>query len=496
VYGDDEDAENLQRAVDSFLLAGAIKLFRERSDGSVHARHHTMMVHTSHLNVDQKEQLQRVNEQLTTGGYTTGTAATRLRELFELDFRPVSSARAKGLAFPSSFEELDGDLGLVLTRLRRGGKPALLVNSMKEADQLAFDAEPVWKIIVGGAKLSRGFTIEGLTTSYFRRRSPTADTLMQMGRWCGFRRGYRDLVRLFIGRRESQGREIFDVYEAFESICRTEEDFRTEIGRYAAPAGDERPITPIDVLPLVATHLEWIRPTSREKMFNARITFRNFGGRSVEHRRVAQTNAQKVTNVALVAGLLEAGPTAMHRLTHAAGTLTAFGGVRSCTQVRHLLGSYLFADASGDFQLELEFIDGRFGEPEIDDWAVLLPQLERTTERTWRFDKTDLSVHHRSYWMNGKPLANAFTGPDVRILGEVIAGVTDVEQPSADLSALLSPRRAVLFVYPITHEERNDQEWIPTMGLTLQFPVNGIARQIGFSVSRPASPDDPVVDIA
>ena len=52
-------------------------------------------------------------------------------------------------------------------------------------------------------KLSRGYTVEGLTISYYRRSARTADTLMQMGRWFGFRQGYADLVRLFIGTEES-----------------------------------------------------------------------------------------------------------------------------------------------------------------------------------------------------------------------------------------------------------------------------------------------------
>ncbi|MHB8430070.1 MAG: Z1 domain-containing protein [Acidimicrobiales bacterium] len=495
VYGDDEDAENLQRAIDSFLLAGAIKLFRQRADGSVDARHHTMMVHTSHLNADQREQLGRVTRQLSTGGYRTGTAAGRLRELLERDFQPVSAARASGLAFPSSFDELEGDLGAVLTRLHRGGKAALLVNSTKEADQLAFDTEPVWKIVVGGAKLSRGFTIEGLTTSYFRRRSPTADTLMQMGRWCGFRRGYADLVRLFIGRREPFGREVVDVYEAFEAICRTEEDFRAELAQYEMPQGGERPITPMNIPPLVSTYEEWIRPTSREKMFNARISFRNFGRRAVEHRRVAQDVDQKRHNESLVATILQGGPTQTYELSHAGGNYSLFGGSRSSAQVRELLGAYVFAERSPDLSQELEFLDGKDGDPAIEDWAVLLPQLERASERTWRFADRDLSVHRRGYWMNEKPLANAFTGPEIRAVGEAIAGVRDVEQPSPDLRSLRSQRRAVLLVYPITHEPPNERDWVPTMGLTLQFPANEIPQRIGFAVRSPADPDEPVVDV-
>lgn len=52
-------------------------------------------------------------------------------------------------------------------------------------------------IIIGGDKLSRGVTFEGLTTSYFLRASRMYDTLMQMGRWFGYRQGYEDVCRLY-----------------------------------------------------------------------------------------------------------------------------------------------------------------------------------------------------------------------------------------------------------------------------------------------------------
>lgn len=53
-------------------------------------------------------------------------------------------------------------------------------------------------IAVGGDVLSRGLTLEGLSISYFRRRSLAYDTLMQMGRWFGYRPGYEDLCKLWI----------------------------------------------------------------------------------------------------------------------------------------------------------------------------------------------------------------------------------------------------------------------------------------------------------
>ena len=49
-----------------------------------------------------------------------------------------------------------------------------------------------------GNGLSRGLTLEGLLVDYFVRRTAMYDTLMQMGRWFGFRQDYDDLTREFI----------------------------------------------------------------------------------------------------------------------------------------------------------------------------------------------------------------------------------------------------------------------------------------------------------
>ena len=59
------------------------------------------------------------------------------------------------------------------------------------------EGKPFNVIVIGGDKLSRGLTLEGLTVSYFTRSSNTYDALMQMGRWFGFRPGYLDACRLF-----------------------------------------------------------------------------------------------------------------------------------------------------------------------------------------------------------------------------------------------------------------------------------------------------------
>ena len=226
----------LATAMDAFVLAGAIKLYREKAGNRPGAfRHHTMLVNESFKKDEHAETAEILKSIWNGAGYVSGLGYERLRDLYESDFLPVCQARSEGETFPADFDELREPLGETIRRIWGAGSPVIVVNSDKDLNQEAvdFDKRSVWRILVGGMKLSRGFTVEGLTVSYYRRRTRQAATMMQMGRWFGFRAGYKDLVRLYIGRNEQDRTMRLDLYEAFEAMVRDEEDFRGELERYS-----------------------------------------------------------------------------------------------------------------------------------------------------------------------------------------------------------------------------------------------------------------------
>ncbi|KAG1247210.1 hypothetical protein G6F68_014300 [Rhizopus microsporus] len=131
---------------------------------------------------------------------------------------------------------------------------------------------------------------------------------MQMGRWFGYRDGYRDLVRLYIGTHEPKGKkENIDLYEAFRGVCDDEEEFRSQLKAYSRLQGDER-LTPKQIPPLVPSHM--LMPTSRNKMYNAKILFLNFGG-DQKQSTIASTDAgiRRANEKAMKALLQRADPT-------------------------------------------------------------------------------------------------------------------------------------------------------------------------------------------
>jgi len=122
-------------------------------------------------------------------------------------------------------------------------------------------------IAVGGDKLSRGLTLEGLSVSYFLRASRMYDTLMQMGRWFGYRPGYLDLCRLYIPP---------ELVEWFGSITDAAEELREEFDLMAASGA-----TPRDYGLKVQAH-PVLMVTSCLKMRTARNLMLSFSGQLLE----------------------------------------------------------------------------------------------------------------------------------------------------------------------------------------------------------------------
>ena len=114
----------------------------------------------------------------------------RFHERWEQDFQ-----RATRESHPDremDFDKIEPFIGPFLESVQ-----VRTVNSAT-GEILDYEREPNLKAIaVGGNKLSRGLTLEGLVVSFFIRRSGMYDTLMQMGRWFGFREGYEDLTRIY-----------------------------------------------------------------------------------------------------------------------------------------------------------------------------------------------------------------------------------------------------------------------------------------------------------
>ena len=103
-----------------------------------------------------------------------------------------------------SWDELKINLHKVSNKI-----DVLHINRLKTSEKLDYDDFPNGRVViaVGGFSLSRGLTLKGLVSSYYLRRSKMYDTILQMGRWFGYRDGYENLCRIFMTR---SAREDFE----------------------------------------------------------------------------------------------------------------------------------------------------------------------------------------------------------------------------------------------------------------------------------------------
>lgn len=138
-------------------------------------------------------------------------------------------------------------------------------------------------IAIGGDKLSRGLTLEGLSVSYFLRASKMYDTLMQMGRWFGYRPKYVDLCRLFTSE---------ELNEWYRHITIASEELRSDFDYLAETNG-----TPEDYALKVRNSPGQLQITSISKMRYTKQIEVSWAGRLIETYQLPMDKGIKKRNL-------------------------------------------------------------------------------------------------------------------------------------------------------------------------------------------------------
>lgn len=157
-------------------------------------------------------------------------------------------------------------------------------------------------IAIGGDKLSRGLTLEGLSVSYFLRASKMYDTLMQMGRWFGYRPGYIDLCRLFTSS---------ELNEWFKHITIASEELREEFDYMASVKA-----TPEDYGLKVRRHPGVLQITALNKMRTAKNVEVSWGGRLVETYELSLDKGIRNKNLVVTTNFVHALGVAERKVGH------------------------------------------------------------------------------------------------------------------------------------------------------------------------------------
>ena len=498
-----EVPESLRLAIKCFIVTCAIRNLR----GQEH-KHNSMLIHVSRFQSWQnhiKDLVTRIfnyyKQEIEAGDKMV---LEELRKVFEEDNGAYKSYKTTTQTIlDSKFKDIDDSLEIhkwedVKSQLYKAVQKITVksINGSSKDALTYYDNkdEGISVIAIGGDKLSRGLTLEGLSVSYFLRASKMYDTLMQMGRWFGYRSGYVDLCRLFTSS---------ELNEWYRHITLASEELREEFSNLYEVGG-----TPEDYALRVRNHPGVLQITSLAKMRYASTIEVSWAGRLVETYQLLKDKANRHANFIAADTLLsklgsynQAGKNYLWRNIDVETILAFFEGFRLPSSMVKV-----------NLRAISEYIKQVNNSGELSAWSVVLmnkPTGEKTGECDgylsnglgfnyfMRMPSSDASEHYllRKNHILGNP-RDEFIDLDEDVLKEALdetnRKLKDRKQayPSPKLvrEKYRDVQHPLLIIYPIKpsvdYVTANKDGNEPYMSFAISFPHTNTGVAISYSVNQ------------
>lgn len=259
-------SQELKIAIKSFIISIAVRQLRGQLN-----EHNSMLIHidrtiSSHgeLSGMVSAELEYIQKQIVDDLEGKEKIITEFESIWNDDYVPTSNMMKiynKIDPWNEVLQEIESVLAKEMIRvmvINGDSKDTLDYENNKERG--------LHVIAVGGDKLSRGLTLEGLTISYYLRDSDTYDTLMQMGRWFGYKTGFEDLCRIYTSK---------DLIESYRHIALATQELKESLSQM-----EEEKKKPIEFGLRIRAH-KFLEVTNLLKRQDARpyIEFESFSGR-------------------------------------------------------------------------------------------------------------------------------------------------------------------------------------------------------------------------
>jgi len=482
---------SLRLAFLDYVLVTAARIQRTGEDTPS-----TMLIHTHHRKPVQNRLGNRfrefVSEIRQSWRYDRPSILPELTNRWNTRFRPVISS--VDVNRDVTFETIEDHID----RFFRDPVPVLVLNS-DSTDELDYYTDPTLKaVIIGGNRLSRGLTLEGLLVSFYVRRAECFDTLMQMGRWFGFREDYVDLTRIWT---------TAELAGWFRDLALAEEELRREIARY-----ERENLTPLDFGPRIRSHPAMMI-TSRDKMGSASVVSQNYSG------YLLQTTAFRLEDRAWLQANLEAGRQLIDSLGEPSqGTMAqsqpVWSGVPWQT-IDTFLSQYCF-DPRGINEMGAvrQYIQEQTRQDELIEWVISIRGLNARNDQLGieplllvngspvnRISRSRLRNPLYSIGSLVNPATRGKSGGDEEIgltneqLATARAEANEEESFPRALRRQRSLREGLLLLYPISPNSSprgNEGNRLPlfdnpvngctVLGVAMSFPVSESAATIEYVV--------------
>ena len=359
--------QSLEEAIQAYILTCAIRGLRGQKND-----HNSMLIHVTRFNSVQQHVYYQVLEyfnhikQRIIRKIDDKNILDELHSLWINDFLSTSTEIAALMPDEASgpnhsWEEILKELTDCISDI----DIRMINGSAKDALDYENSKDRGLKVIaIGGDKLSRGLTLEGLTVSYFLRASKMYDTLMQMGRWFGYRPGYLDLCRLYTTN---------ELISWFGHVTDAAEELREEFDLMASSGS-----TPREYGLKVQSH-STLMITSRLKMRSAKNLMLSFSGQVLETIALFKDTKTLRDNFDTTSKLInrlkspEINPTRIRDGSKQAWQGYAWSNVSSSDVIDFLNTYKTHPDAyKVNSQLLVQFIQSMNAVGELTNWTVAL----------------------------------------------------------------------------------------------------------------------------
>jgi hypothetical protein len=446
---DPEITPSLDAALRYFLLSTAAR--RARGKGN---RHATALIHTSqHIDVHE-----RMAHAISAHLRRLSSAIARRDEVLIESLRNTWAAECASVPArdfgldPVAWED-------VLALLAAVAEDAVVItDNSRSMERLNFDDDdPRVIVAVGGNTLSRGLTLEGLAVSFFVRTASAYDTLLQMGRWFGYRNGYADLTRIWM---------TDEMREWFHHLATVEQEIRYDIERY------ERDHVSPEVLGVsIRTHPK-LAITAASKMQAGRQADVSYSGRRIQTILFNHRDGRWLgSNIEAAHRLVTSVNGATARMVRPG--ITVVGPVPS----RHIvdfLADYKFHENSRDLDSDLltRYIEGRRDDGELTHFTIAI--MARSAESDY-LGHVDLGLSVESGCINRARLkvVGGATYADIKTLMSRNDRVIDLGIPTSELSGDISIADLARMRNLPSHGGRGNGT-----GLLLLYPVSRNSRPV------------------
>jgi hypothetical protein len=460
-----EITTSIEEAFRWFVLATAARRARGQHG------HSTMLVHTTHytdIHDRYRQPIEGLRDALKLSLVSGGPVVGELHEQWAREQAAVRPAEFEHPAL--EFADIEPWLISVLDALR------VVVDNYRSVDRLAYGDDPQVVVVIGGNTLSRGLTLEGLVVSYFLRSATTYDTLLQMGRWFGYRHGYEDLPRVWMTEQ---------LEEWFRHLATVEAEIRIDVKQY-----ESQGVTPETYATRIRTHPQ-LAITAALKLRHAEPVRVGYANRRL------QTILFQHRDKEWLDGNIEASRMLVTTALRTVGEPEALGGGRwlfrnvGVSAVAEFLRTYEFHPNAQELKrdLLLRYIDEQNAYDDLLSWNAAIMGAAGDG-----LGEIDLGLAEPVGMIGRAPLRSSKPYADIKALMSrpdrvVDLGLSadDLRQKDETLQALRPFGTGLLLLYPISRNspprESESRARVPmeaiqdVMGVGLVFPDVPPSRQ-------------------